>query len=684
MRGPCAGGARAYNRKMRPTPFLVVAVASLSAACPSLEPLAFPDGCQPLYDGSECYLPYPSDAFAVPDDSMPTGHRIEIPEVAVTLTAPPDKLSTDMHTFWVPDGFSTNPGIVFALSGPKDETQVEGIFGDYDKTTLLSHPTSLIDAETGALVPHFVDIDPRGLQDLHAAIVIRPMRGLSPRHRYVVAVHDWRARGTTGLIPAPPGFARLRDGRTSQDPALEAIAGRYESDVFAVTDAAGIDRSALQLAWDFTTGSDEHVLRDMLEAKAIADEVLAASPPEVEIEAVFDDDPKGWRVIKGNVIAPLVLENNRPRARLVRDPDGHIAQNGTALVPFTMVVPYAVRDRFDPGQATLFGHGFFGSRSEIEGSLVPRVLEGVAGVGIAIDWWGMSSSDIGTVISTVGGDVSQSLLFTERVPQAMINWLTVIAALKGPFQTLPAFQRPTDPAAPGVQEDPANPGTTNAGALVYDPAHINYLGLSLGHILGGVLCTLSPDIERVVLNVGGAAFGHMMYRSNPFLGFLFVLNFTVPDPFEQQKIAASFQTGLDRIDPARYAPYMLHQDLPLGQSARTDQKRVLVQTGKADTQVPNFASLLHARLLDIPILNPDPVDAWGLEHVDGPVDGSALTVWDMGVDDAFYAEMYPQDATTKVHDALRLAPEVQAQMGHFFATGEALHPCDGPCVVSEP
>src|SRR5690606_35699699 len=41
-----------------------------------------PEGCNPLAATWDCMLPFPSDHFLVDDPSLPSGRRVELPEVA--------------------------------------------------------------------------------------------------------------------------------------------------------------------------------------------------------------------------------------------------------------------------------------------------------------------------------------------------------------------------------------------------------------------------------------------------------------------------------------------------------------------------------------------------------------------------------------------------------------------------
>lgn len=666
-------------------PSVVVALASLvAAACtPAAPPLEIAEGCQPLLGGADCLLPFPSDYFLVDDADMPSGKRVQITDAAKLLTADGD--SADVYDWRTVDGASRVPFLATLLGGPIAADGTVGVFDDQSATQSASSKTMILEAATGRFVPHFVDVDPHATDPARAALVLHPATALAERTRYVVVVQG--VVGPDGN-PAPPaeGYRRLRDGIVGEDPLLAPHVAFYDDVVWPALDKAGVARDGTQIAWAFTTGSDARVLEDMLRARELALEELQRTPPVVQVQAIFEDEenPAIWRLVHGTVVGPLVTEFRNPPTDLHRDDDGRVALNGTTQFEFTAVIPRSVRDSEGPGALLQFGHGFFGTRDELEEGPTPALLDGAHAVGVAIDWWGMSGEDIGVVVGDAGDLVFQTLRFGERVPQGMVNWLTITEALTNgslaealaPDGT-PAFKRPTEPGSVGIVGD-------NAGALVWDDARVNFMGISMGHILGGVVAALNPSLERVVLNVGGAAFTTMMWRAIPFERFAFLFEFSLPDPLDQQKLTATMQPLFDRFDPAAYARYVLDDELPSGPTANPSQKRVLLQTAIGDTSVPNVAAYLHARLLGIPLVVPSTQEPWGLERAEAPVDGSGIVTVDFGVDDSFYATPVFREDQTPAHASAREAPEVQAQIRTFLATGVIEGLCDDACVLELP
>jgi hypothetical protein len=103
--------------------------------------------------------------------------------------------------------------------------------------------------------------------------------------------------------------------------------------------------------------------------------------------------------------------------------------------------------------------------------------------------------------------------------------------------------------------------------------------------------------------------------------------------------------------------------------------------GIGDASVPNLGTLLHARLLGAGHTAPSPLEPFGLDPLDAPTAGPALTIWDLGVDPAeVYREAIPPVADNPVHEGVRIEPTSIAQLAAFFTDGGTIeHPCEGPC-----
>src|SRR5579863_7357718 len=141
----------------------LVLVAILWSACgsqppqPQLPPLNLASGCQPLLAGYDCFLPYPSDYFRVPDAGSPTGYLIQT-KGAAKLRLPAGGsmpgASADIADFRPIDGYSTIPSVQAVLPSAISPVGFIGLL-DADLDAGLS-PTSnmlLIEADTATPVP---------------------------------------------------------------------------------------------------------------------------------------------------------------------------------------------------------------------------------------------------------------------------------------------------------------------------------------------------------------------------------------------------------------------------------------------------------------------------------------------------------------------------------------------------
>lgn len=611
------------------------------------EKLEITEGCNPIAASADCMLPYPSDFFRADE-------KVSINEAAWLEL---DGKKVDMLALHRPDGFSVGSPILALLGAPIDDAPL--VFwtdADTDRSTTPDSPTLLVDAETGEPVLHFAELDARSLDPLRKALIIRPLVRLEPSHRYVVGIRGLSTPEGEAIDP-PAGFKSLRDEAGKAHPSLEAISPRYESDIFPVLEAAGFERDGLQLAWDFTTRSEEDATGDMF---AIREDMLARldeGPPGVNVRSVEPDvNEHIARRIDLTIQVPLYVSSIEPGATLNGSPP---VATDTVEVPVTVWIPPSVANRkpgSPPARLLQFGHGFFGDRYESDD--FPAAFADEHGfVVVAADWWGMAANDRGFVAGELASNPGNTLVFTDRVHQAMANFMALAAAAQGPIAELPELEVGGEPA--------------------YDPSHLYFYGISNGHILGGTYLALSPNVERAALCVGGANLGLMLFRARPFLPFLALLQAQLSDPVDQQKFGALAQSVFDRIDPMTYAPYVLEHPLE-----GSPDRRIAMQLGIGDADVPNIGTYFDAKILGVPAFAMDGASeknrpAW-LDVIDAPTDGSALTTFDFGVEPSVTSTPTP-DSNTIHNDTRRLAAS-QQQFSDFLAPdGTLAIPCDGPC-----
>lgn len=637
-----------------------LALGHASAACGSGDssptaPFVVPEGCNPIAAEHDCLLPFPSDFFLTDDPSMPSGRRVAWSEAALPVHANGE--AVDMTTPHPADGFSVGTAILALFPGGIDDANLPGPTQDRSLSLAADCPTVILDAATGERVAHLAELDPRADEDARRAFVLRPMRRLEHERRYIVALRS--LRDLSGQpVPAPAGFARLRDGRASSEPDLAALADRYDSAIFPPLETAGIARGELQLAWDFTTESEESVTRDMLAVRAEVLSRFAEAGPEIEVTRVQDDvDDAIARRVDGLLKVPMFLENDQPLAALRRDGEGRVVAEGMLDVPFVVTIPRSVASAppgTPPARAVEFGHGFFGTLEEGVNS-VSFFGEPLGAVMLGVDWWGMREADRAPLANLLAGDAKRTMVFTDAVHQGMANALALELAARGPLAELPELALGGEPA--------------------FDGSELYFYGISNGAILGGTFLALSPTIERGALGSGGANYGLVAFRSRSFSAFLLILQGVLPDPLDQQKVVAMWQTGFDRIDPLTYAPHVLAAPL----ADAPPERRVLLQIGVGDAAVPNIAAHWHARALGVEHLQPAPRAIWGLEPATSPWSGSAIAEYDFGIEPLPGVEAIV-GADNEVHDGLRKLGAVNDQLDRFFASdGVIVHTCDGVC-----
>src|SRR6185503_1645708 len=97
-----------------------------------------------------------------------------------------NNVSADVGAVNKLDGFSRTPVLVFSFPvemSPEGFTKISA-----DPTTAGN--TVVADAETGELIPHWADLDPRATDKARQAISIHPVVALKESHRYVVGVRN--------------------------------------------------------------------------------------------------------------------------------------------------------------------------------------------------------------------------------------------------------------------------------------------------------------------------------------------------------------------------------------------------------------------------------------------------------------------------------------------------------------
>jgi hypothetical protein len=665
-----------------------------------------PDECEVLNQAA-CLLPFPSSRFlerartetgyrvVYPPNALPSLNRLETP-----LTIPPTVLDTrppDPAPFLQNDGFSPTVQVLMSFPGGFDPVLSDA--PRLDPTTRTfdgrgndeSSPTLLIDWETGKHVNHWIENDARSRNLQRRVTFLRPAESLLPGRRYIVAVRDLVKNDGTPVLPEPV-FAAIRDERPSDIPAVRKAARRLEP-VLERLDDFDVDLDELILAFDFVVSSDESLTSEMLsmrnQAFAWLGEQQAAGAKTFQVDQVIPRnescDPSGspvWRELRGTFQVPLFLGSDPFTAPTVpsmlqRDASGRPVWTTLTNAPFGLAIPCSAAGA--PLPTLLIGHGLFGNGPSVVDDLAS--FPGFAFVAGGTNFSGLSTPDVGpdlfgSFIVRVIADADVFEALPDRLRQGQLNTLVLARMLKqGHFNAEPAAQLgghgPIDPAAPTY-----------------------YFGASLGGIMGTMFAALTPDVQRLNLDVPAINFSILLQRATPFIQFQTLLNLVVQDPTEQAIVLGLNQELWVRGEPSGYATHITGR--PRSPLPGATRKKVLVTAALYDQQVSNLGSHLLARTLRLPMLEgsvlrdlPSIPDSFGAQE-------SAYVVYDTGSFDPanpahtpFIPPLVNRPATPNMcdpHGRRGLIPASIAQLQGFFTPDGAISNfcADGVCDASEP
>jgi len=551
-----------------------------------------------------CMLPFPNDYYTVRDPDSPTGKRIHF--TAAAMPKNKDGVGIDPVKYGLSDGFSQGAGAVVRIPGLDSLAAAQandlvpinhlGRYADPGQRVVV------INTRTGKRHPIWAEVDSNAGLDRDRALEIKPSRNYQQKTRYIIALRNLTDKDGNPL-PAPDAFRFYRDQVKSGKQAIEKRRSHYEG-IFRTLRKAGIKRSSLYLAWDFTTASNENnykralSMRDRAFAELgdtnLGDQVIQGAAPAFTIDNVQTFTPgqnsQIARKIKGHYTVPCFLEPDcGPGGTMQLDQNGLPSRNGNFVAKMECIVPQvAVEANAEKTRAMVFGHGLFGDASGVNGGPNPPLAQ----TGMTIcgtDEIGMSNSDVVQVMTTALQDLSHFNVLADRLAQALINELYLARLMYHPdgLGTVPAFQD--------------GDGFTSGQSLIRTD-HVYYMGASQGGILGGPLTALSPDFVQSSLLVGAMNYSVLLPRSIDFDLYAAIMYPQYPDELTHPLLFELMQMLWDRSEPNGYAHVMTDNPPP-----DTPEHRVTLQIALGDHQVSNFASENMARTLGMKT-NQVPVD----------------------------------------------------------------------------
>jgi hypothetical protein len=626
------------------------------------EPLLTAD-CDPI--GVRCGLPFPSDVYLHddPDGTNPSGKSVRFG--ATTLPKIGGRRPIDPSDYYELDGWSvasspTTYMVGATATGLADPTMLA--------TTLdSSAPTILLNADTGALVPHFVDIDVSA-DTAEKALLIRPGYILEYSTRYIVAIREVVDASGDALEPTEV-FRALRDETDHDDPSVASRRQHYEG-IFALLAEAGVERDDLQIAWDFTTGSREGITGKMIAVRDAALAVVGEDGPEYVIEEVIDDPNPMLRhrlILTATVpryLSEHIHEAGDPVPRLLFDESGAPMQNGTMEMEVLVQIPNTIDDD-KPLGVLQNGHGFFGSKNEGRNGYQAMAADGWNWVNVAVDLFGQSSADEDLAAETLVGRPELIPGFVERQIQGHVNQLLAMRMMIGRI---------------------ARDGITHEDRELLAPSQIDpsvraYRGDSQGGQMGGVYMSISTDVTRGLLGEPAAGYNWVWQRSVDSDEYTDFVKLALPDsPLDFQIMLQLIQLHWDRSEPSGFIRAMHGDTLP-----KTPEHHVLMHAGIGDHEVPTIISHSMARSIGVSLirsndaLEPFPREVFGLPMADAPVSGiSGLVEYDFALDPEPLTNT-PATAGCNPHDRVRELTPSFDQQDVFFRTGRIEWFCDGIC-----
>ncbi len=603
--------------------------------------------CNPL-GGNGCITPWPSNLYTVEDSTTVTGIRIDVPDGALPTNA--DGYAIDpvgLNTF---DGWSTAAPMIYSYD--------EGIDGSnlipntrYEDSVKDISPTTLINMATGERVVHFAELDIREKEKFgRQALYLRPSVRLQPNTRYAVAIRkSLKARDGTEIKIAD-GFAALLSGKSTKHERLEAHRAAYD-EVLTAVEAAGIPRDDLIVAWDFTTGSDENIRRELLAAR---DRTLADTGVDgANLSYVLDSDEPNlndeFRRVKGTFTVPLFLSHDgdfRGGISLLRDGAGLPVTDGMHDVRFSALIPLCAMEGTEKVGIIVYGHGLFGDEDQASGGSTRPLAAQMCNIVVGTIMRGMSERDVPNVLLTLN-DFNRADQIFDVLIQGIMNHIALVQAIRGPMgQTL---------------------FVNNAGDSIADIDNISYYGLSQGHIFGATVVAYDPHIKRAALGVGGANYSMMLERSLDWPTYRTVVIGAYEDPLSVAIILNLMQTFWDTTEPINVVSGLPGSPIP-----GTPDKQFLLHMAVGDVEVPNISTEYQARTMGIPVLSPAVYKPYGIEEMPGPL-SSALVIFDNGDGPIPLGNEPPLD--NDAHGLTRKTKAGKDQIQHFFETGEIIHYC---------
>ena len=567
-------------------------------ACGSSNSSGIPPQCNPL-GGQGCLLPWPSATYEMADSSTPTGFRVNVPLNAMPTNG--DGITVDstksLNYF---DGFSPTG---FLLAEFENGVSATGLppFDDPAQSLAQTSPIVLVDMTTGEREPFFAEIDMniQPIAPTKANLIIRPLARLPAGDRIAVGILNTVMDQDGNPVKPSPAFQAILDDKDFNHPRFAALKARY-ADIFAALETAGVTKTDLALAWDYTVASDQFLTQDLSTMVDAALPVLGSNGASMTFTATAQPPVTGiYQSYIGTFTSPNFLTDDTSGINndsvMIRDPSTHLpVLTGTWPASYAALIPECVSTQPLPRPTIIFGHGLFGSAA---GYLSDPFVQGIAEqyclIILAGNWIGLTQQQISLAPLAVN-DMNNAPEISEKLAQSIVDFITLEIIARGPMATSPYF--------------------AYNGKPVIDTTKIFYVGGSLGGIMGNTFMAYDPNITRGVIAVFGGVWSLLFERSNAWSLLQGAMMGSYTDPEVYQLLIAIMGMGMEPYDPITTSAHVLKDTRP-----GVPPKNILGWFAEGDCLVTNISSMFISRTMGIQVLAPSVESPWDLTPVNGPL-----------------------------------------------------------------
>ena len=619
-------------------------------------------------DTTQCMLPFPNNYYTKTDSATVTGRQVDLPSAGFPAGTGQPAFAP---TLWnANDGFSPGASLLTHVPGISLAESKVATISDMGASLAASSPVVVIDATTGKRWPTWTELDVLDHDPTTQLLMVHPAKDFTEGHRYLVALRNLKTASGQAIPPVSACMDHV-EGLAVHQPADQCNApAAYLShlkQVVAELGEHGVAKNGLFEAWDFTVASRQNLTGPALAMRNEAFATLGTGVPAYTVSSVVTDPstaPQSARKVVGTFTVPSFLDGVEGTAGtvLTEGSNGLPVQVGgaTQTANFTCDIPKAATPAH-PASVGYYGHGLFGTSTEVFHSGVPGFSNTYDYMFCSTDWIGLAKPNL-LFAATVVANLSNFPSLADNLLQALVNaqFLGRLEDSPKGFATNPAFQA--------------------TGKPVVRAGHgLVYYGNSQGGIMGGAFLAISQDARRGVLGVPAIDYDVLLNRSVDFSTFETLLTQAYPTHAVQEVGLDLIQMLWDRAEGDGYAEQMT------GGLPGTPQHQVMLEEAFGDHQVANVQTETEARTIGAAVhqpalkkgRSPEAQPFWDIPTLKPGSKGPALFVWDSGVPPPPLTNT-PPTAGHDPHDTTpRTDPKFWRQMDTFFETGKVITVCGG-------